>query len=1012
MLSSFYRAVLPATGAYCLFIAPTKSHTWVDTLEALEQRVAQLGDKQGVYFGTASFSTKESRKQANVLALKALRLDIDAGAKKFASNPDGAYETQRDALVASVAFFKAANLAPSFIVSSGEGLHIYFCLDTAVSPDVWAPMAEALGRSTVAHGLKADPTVTTDTARVLRPPGTLHPNGKRVEVLKETGKLYTVDELRSKLGTLPVTSKFDTSINVDVALTFEGPPSSALKVVEHCGALHEVAAAKGDAPEPYWRAMLGIVKHTVEGEDLAQEWSAGYDGYDERETARKLAAWSTGPTTCAEFGKHSKKCADCQYAGKIKSPIVLGRMTAPEIEKLPEDKKPEPLKEPAPTGAPWDGFMPKGFAVAKGGDRYLLKYLMETERENVNGDTVPVRAEVALSHEVFWFAHWGDAEFSSDTAMICVHKWDEDANEVRAFDISAGLLATRSDLAKKLGEHGVQIIPDKRAVTAMEIYTKEQFQRIKNISRRLRVSDRFGMRILPGGQLSSLHGKYLILPDGRVQEAMIGAALRSTAEWYPLPLPPSFNGEWGPEVWDEHIVPMAKQHVDFMRKHYSADGMAKYQLAFMLGLASPLMAFVTGGYTSGTALPPNGLSVSLFEREGGKGKTTLMQAVMLAYGKPEDLSKDQNGQGSTDLARIAKLSMWGTMPASFDEMGRTGEKSVSNLISSVANGSSREGATKDGGLRTGTRWALICLVSTNRSQRDMVTVSEQESAAVQYRLIELDMSNMPDFDQDARITFARDWAALKPCAGALGAVVQKMLCEIGAVEANNLVMRCVEKAQQLVNAGKEDRFQYRALGAMLALQALLKRKGLDMFDTAAMVNEFKIANENAKEYIKENTLTTNGLELLAKFLHEIRPSTVVTEDRGNIRGKAHFYARHIGGNLPNKVDGRYITSESLYYVSVDAMRTWCKEKGVRDTDILQDAKKYGVQKRVYPSREGQKWAEQFNLLSGMQESTRSSAQSVVFDTTVLSKHMRFDTGAEGNVVQFPAKDGPITEDAR
>lgn len=993
MLSNFYQAVLPAEGQFCLFLLPEARHVWASDLDALVALSEKYSDRNGVYFATAAFGTETRRTQTNVLALKSLRLDIDAGAKKHAADPENTYPSQRDALAALVEFIRASKVSPSHIVSSGEGLHVYYALEAAVSPAEWTPLAVALGQLTKAHGFRADPSVTTDTARILRPLGSLHNNGKRVTLLKGTGVTHNVAQLAQLLGALPPVkpNKYDLSINDDVTSSYEGPPSSALKVASHCAALAEVAQARGDVPEPFWRAMLGLVKHTVEEADIAHEWSRGYSGYDPAETERKLDAWATGPSTCAEFSKHTDACASCKYRGQVKSPIMLGRMTTPEIEQLPEDKKPEPIPEPRALGAAWDGHIPHGFDVIPVQGGHQLVHHATVEHESETGDMVPVKVRIPITQEIFWYAHWADAEINGDTAQITAHKWDEQRKRVKAFDIPTGALASRSDLAKKLAESGIQITTDKRAMQAMEAYNKAQFQRIKDLSRRLRVGDRFGLRILDDGELVAVHGKYILRGDGRISEAMLGPNLRQTADFYPIPVPPAFSGDWAPEVWDTHINPAAHMHAQFMRDNYTGEGMGKYQLAFMLGLASPLMAFVTGGYMTGGALPANGLSVSLYEKAGGKGKTTLMQAVMLAYGRPEELSKDQNAQGSTDLARIAKLSMWGTMPASFDEMGRTGEKSVSNLISSVANGSGRDQMTKEGGLRSTGRWALICLVSTNRSQRDMVTANEAESSAVQYRMLELDMNGMPDFDIDARNQFARQWAKVKnQCAGALGAVIQRAACQMGAEAINQLVMDCVERAAKLIESDKEDRFQYRALGAMLALHVILSRQGLTMFNVKDLVAEFRVANENAKLYVKENTLPTDGLELLERALHDMRPHTIVTESGGHAQGRPEFrkYAIHLGAQFPAKVYARYIKEDDAIYVSLDALRAWCIEHHVRENDLMLAARASKVALALNAAAagvdEGPRFMARINLYRGMAESTGGLVRCVGFSVSKLS----------------------------
>ena len=1016
MLNSFYRAVLPEDGRFCLFLLPEARHVWADSIDELIELTDSYQDRAGVYFGTSAFKTTDNRKQANVLALRSLRLDIDAGPEKLAKHGiDEVYATQQDALADSIRFFKSTKLVPSYIVSSGAGLHIYFCFDQDLTPEQWLPLAKALSFKGVQHDYKIDPSVTEDSARILRPVGAVHHDDVRVKVLKATGKVYGYAEMSELLGAMAPTRKYDTSINDDAISKVEGPPSSAFKVIAKCGALREVAQSGGDVPEPFWRAMLGLVKFTVESDDVAHEWSQGYEGYDAETTTRKLAAWATGPTTCNEFSKHSDACSTCEYRAKVKSPILLGRMNVVEVEQLPEEKRPAPPPEPKPMGKPWDDAIPKGFEIVPNGQGFTLVHHQSIKGpDELTGEIVEKRVDTQVTHEIFWFSHWADAAHSDDAALVTLHKYDDMEHRVKAYNMPIALLASRSDMAKKLGDYGIHLTTDKRAQTSMEHYAKDQFQRIKNISRRIKVLDRFGLRIQEDGSMVAVHGSRVIHPDGRIQEAMVGEALRGAAGWFSLPIPKTHNGEWDESVWDSHINPRAHQHAAFMRKHYSGEGMTKYQLAFMMGLASPLMAFVTGGYSHGAELPPNGLTVSLYEREGGKGKTTVMHAVALAYGSPENLCKDQNKTGSTDLARIAKLSMLGTMPGCFDEMGRTGDKNAADLISSVANGSGRDRATKDGGLTTSAKWSLICLAATNRSQRDMITVGEGESSAVQYRMLELDMNNMPDFDVDARMIFANDWATVKTeCAGALGAVLQRAICALGVEKTNQLVLTCVDRAARLIESDKEDRFQYRALGAMLALQVILTKAGMAMFDTKTMVAEFKLANDAGKDYVKENTLPTDGLELLSRALHDMRMNTVVTEHDGNTRGFAHQYARPVGGRIPNQVDARYVANNSMMYVSVEALKKWCTAKHIRDAELIGPARKHGVLRSVYASRvnklDDSKFppSDRVNLLRGMEESTGSVVACYAFNIHRLALRVGpdlTDALAVDNVVQLRKDD--------
>jgi hypothetical protein len=179
MLLDFYRAILPASGHYCLFLLPEAKHIWVESIEELADLTEKYQDRTGVYYGTTAFDEK-SRKQVNVPLMRSLRLDIDCGPEKHERNPEGTYPSQKDGIADLIRFSKELKLPPTFIVSSGAGLHVYYCLDADVPRESWQGAAKALQQKCVAHGLRVDPTVTQDAARILRPLGALHDNGNRV----------------------------------------------------------------------------------------------------------------------------------------------------------------------------------------------------------------------------------------------------------------------------------------------------------------------------------------------------------------------------------------------------------------------------------------------------------------------------------------------------------------------------------------------------------------------------------------------------------------------------------------------------------------------------------------------------------------------------------------------------------------------------------------------------------------------------------------------------------------
>lgn len=337
-LEQFVDDVLPRGGGHYVLAevkrdpAPHDSHTSVD---ALVQAFVDRSDRDDVYFAVASFRERvgpyKGRKQANAASLRSYFADIDVGEGK-------GFATTKDALRAVYAALQGGMPVPTYIVfSGGGGLHLYFCLTEDIGPDAWQPVAKVLHSALERLGVKPDPAVTTDTARVLRLPGSKNgKTGERARVLKRTGVIYRpeefaaavrglVPEIEAPTAPRPLNAEILASVKADYS---SRPRPSATKIAERCAAFAGAVKDNGaNTPEPYWRATLGIVKHCADPEDHARRYSQGHADYDEAETLAKMAAWDAGPTTCSEFGKHAPEaCATCEHRGEIKSPIVLGQV--------------------------------------------------------------------------------------------------------------------------------------------------------------------------------------------------------------------------------------------------------------------------------------------------------------------------------------------------------------------------------------------------------------------------------------------------------------------------------------------------------------------------------------------------------------------------------------------------------------------------------------------------------------------------------------------------------------
>lgn len=982
MLRAFYRAVLPEQGVYALFEGPRKRHVWCHSLDELTQQTDARTEQVDLYFATASFAQATERTIANALYRRAFCFDIDAGPAKVAKHGiEKVYEDQSSALRALMTWCRSSELLPAWVIASGAGLHAYFLLDQDVATADWLPVAKAFKAKALADGLKIDPSVTSDAARILRPVGSLHNNGERVKVLGSGTKSYPLEFFAAKTAGFAMPAprakrERVKGINDDILDHPIGPPRSLAKIVKGCAAMGEAVEAKGNVAEPYWRAMLGIIKFTIDGAPAAHAVSEGFSGYDYDETQTKYDRWNAGPTTCATFeAENPPACAGCKHHGKIKSPIIVGEMTKEDIAASPVPV-PDPVAAAAlpqenPFGAsfggddddtsielsaaaqaplgepgadPWTEHMPEGFRVlrtATGG--YALVQKRGVEKENEVGDKVTVYVDVPFAAVPFWFESWAPGSNENDQAQAVYCIYDLTRKTISRYTMPTKLAATRDGLLGALAGQNVQVFPSTQlAKVVMEDYVKASLERIRAAGQRQKIAERFGTSFNEKGHVLVAQGRHIIDRTGNVYEGVMQEKLKMRGSAYCVPLPGSDTGKWGPEVWDDHILPRARRHVDYLREYYSDPNFLPYQLALMLAWGSPMMAFMQGAYRPGTPLPGIGLTVSLFSPKSGIGKTSAMHAAALAFGVPNAVVLQLDGNNATDNARQGLLQQSGTMPSFMDEMEGIEAKVLAGFVSSVGNGSSKSRMTKELAIQGGVTTALINVMSTNKSHRELVSADRADGAAVQMRLLEINCSDVQPVSHERGQEETKARAAIYDCAGAVGAVIHRAMCVAGPDELNTLGMECADSARAMLAGRQDGRFMWRALGAMLAVRRILKAAGLQVFDGVALQGEFRKWQDAGYEFAEERILPSEGLDLMSMLLSDLASKTLITRGMTDMR---HADAKNdipLNDRAPDDVQARSVLSGRYVLVKTEAVREWAFKRKVSHQTILTKCKQAGV----------------------------------------------------------------------
>ena len=170
---NFLELLLADEGHYCVFAAKggaPKQSFYSSVDDVLDAAHGYDAGGYDVYFALATLETAGSRKADNVRGMKSFFLDLDCGeGKEF---PD-----QETAIVELRAFCKRHKLPNPTLVNSGRGVHVYWILSELICKDDWLPVAERLKQLCKEDGFEADPSVTSDVARVLRIPSTHNHKG-------------------------------------------------------------------------------------------------------------------------------------------------------------------------------------------------------------------------------------------------------------------------------------------------------------------------------------------------------------------------------------------------------------------------------------------------------------------------------------------------------------------------------------------------------------------------------------------------------------------------------------------------------------------------------------------------------------------------------------------------------------------------------------------------------------------------------------------------------------------
>lgn len=819
---SFLQRVLPSEGFYVTTVinpdaAPRQGY--FSTVDDLAKAVTAL-DTNGdnTYYAISAFIEKGNRKQTNVRAIKVIAFDVDCGATK-------PYPSWREGLIALGEFTNKFSLPKPMVVHSGNGLHVYWVLDTEATPDEWRPVAEAMKASAISSGFEIDPAVPADSARVLRPIGTRNPKSGTVVKLLIDAPETTLDVLRSTLDSYVVASKPRpvSGLAQSLVITTDAPPANATIVAMKCQQIKWAVTNQSEVPEPMWYALMGVAAYCKDPEATAISWSENHPAYDPANTIAKMNQWrasTTGPAMCARFeSARNKGCDKCKYRDKIGTPARLGVQF---VEVAPAADTPDPVVN--------EITIPRPFKRTADGIKMTID---DTDIEVCKFDIYPVSygKDESLGYETVRY-HWKRT-----------HKGWQELTFRQAYLTDS----CRREFASMIADQGI-VLYGKAQTENFQFMLRTYMEELRQKRAMTNLHNSMGWKE---------NYSQFVLGDTIIRKDVNGAISEDS-----IPLSSSTQHA-GQEMFG--VAGTLDEAVSFTNLLERAN-LVPHMFAFGVSLSSVLYAF--------TGL--KGIIISLYGPTGS-GKTLAQLWQQSIWGNPERL---HFAAKFTQNTLFSRLGMYSHLPMTIDEVTLMNNSDVGDFAYWVTQGRDKARLNRNATERTAKEWATTVTVSTNKSLSSKLITSGLETDAQMARILEVSMP--------AHTMFTNDSAAGKKIHGFvtsnyghIGREFIKRLIDLGPVAIRAMLAEASDTFAQRYRCKFTGQERYYEQAIVLADLALRLARDWELIDFAPKAPiDWVLGQMGAiRRNVAESKL--DSFDLIAEYMSDNASTAVTIFHTGN-----------------------------------------------------------------------------------------------------------------------------------
>lgn len=810
-----------------------------DVYFCLSQQAASGKNKKG--------NETAVRLAENATFLKAIWLDLDVKDKDYASTSDALDDLQK--------FRTEYHLpAPSALVGSGGGVHVYWISDKPLTVKEWTPYAEGLKAAAMRYGLKADLGCTSDCARILRVPNTFNHKSDPPKPTKLLGLGKDYD-FATDLAALPViapivtatvTSKKD--VNFDLTnfpkkfepveslaegLHSEYPPLAAQPIMKGCAFMRTALITGGkDYDQPLWNLTTLAATFIENGEKLAHSLGNKHLGYSAdstkelyerkvRERDKKGVGW---PKCRTIHANGFAGCSTCPLFGAGKSPLHLGM--APQGSpppSIPGHGKSRPHNLPE-----GDLNLPDGFFLDEAG------YICRLIKGGKNEPDYPVRLFKKILSKPWtqsnpYALHFTTTRDKGVTSPVVLYEKDVGSSQA-IFD--------------ELVKQGVLInVPE--AKPFIEEFIVSWLSKWHEVMKATEAHPFGWWKEAQAGKESKVHGFVyggrLYKDDGTDQ--MAGYAKPGLRHVFQ---PCGTIGPW---------LKACKMVTDRKRPEFDA--------IIASAFASPLMIVPA----------ENSVLLSVYG-ESGSGKSTAVKVAMGVWQHP----KYKEISISTMRSAITKMGELRNLPIYWDEISVKAQQTVFEAFMIASEGIDGSRLTPELEYRARGHWQNMMIVTENHSFVDKVVSQHKATDAGMFRVFEFVADKKPGPGQLTTMEASTITQAMEDNFGNMGVAYAKYLGN-NPVEADAFTRKIVEDLAKEVKQENEERYWPALVGTLIAGAEFANRLGAEL-DIPAM-RKFLIEQyyENRKRVAKEfkrGGSAGNTTSILNGFLQTYNLNTLYT----------------------------------------------------------------------------------------------------------------------------------------